>query len=932
MDSSEASSLPNLFNAMKKCDDKQKYKSDKKLLKVKRKRFGSSDEEEEIGEAKIRMEGLFEKDDGENKYRKRFGFRETTLKTGEEDFKRDEKLKYFDPHVIEYQVQRIKIQSISYEAMIKRLKDKSGRFINENKKERFNHNAYSYRNKSNKNNKSFKIRNSKQKQLNNANKDKSEIHPYHQVDDIKLENEHMNYLENRNIGRNYSQSKNYSFIKEEKIDNSSENYNQINVSQKQIQEEPKKEINTFSYLQDLYSKDISDEAEINEESDSDQDQNDVKYESVTDLMIKILDIEDETLEIEKKKRKKINESLQSFLQQIKVKEEEEKNVSTNKNETSKLVQNKNIILNESKPISNQISEATHENKKMLNLDKKEIDKEIGNDFKHKFDEESKKEFSSTKELIVDLPKKLEASETIAEKEIKEKTKSITMNTDENLNAEDINSYFVTNKNHSEQINDYKPDNLKASSQKKEDNTDKNLKVVNDNINKKETFKIEIDEKQIYQSNKNISKEILPNCNEIESSKVDNINFILQNNSQNHDKNKPNVNNEKSAVKLKESQDKNLMNNQKSIAIENNQISNVNKNNEHTNKLTNHLPSTNTIKEKLNFYKGIEVNKTNLSNKVNVRLSPNYGLNNIFDKVKEVFENIRRIRFDESFNISNIPNSFLNDYNKLIDHIKGVPLDIAFNYSSGKKINIVLDIDNTFLHAENIKDEKTFYRMSEYATNFNLKRYLISLDYKGKEIQMSFIFRKYIKEFFQKFDKIANFLINSKGLDVYANKVAQFIQEEFNVCIPKNRIQGRIESEKGKSLKHFLDYKKNELDFLNNCIIIDDKPENWEEVIPNVISSHKFVSFSTKTLTHANIKEKYFEIFPFNFHIRDKTKRELIKFLKPDVYYDNITPIVLEYENSFNHQFKYLNEMLEIVFKISMITNCNFKIKRKKFLI
>jgi hypothetical protein len=111
--------------------------------------------------------------------------------------------------------------------------------------------------------------------------------------------------------------------------------------------------------------------------------------------------------------------------------------------------------------------------------------------------------------------------------------------------------------------------------------------------------------------------------------------------------------------------------------------------------------------------------------------------------------------------------------------------------------------------------------------------------------------------------------------------------------------------------------------VNNCIIIDDKPENWEGFMPNVISSHKFISFSTERLTHDNVKEKYYEMFPFNFHIKYNNKDELIKFLKPEVYYSDVEPIIVEYENSFNHQFKYLNEMFEIIYKISMITNCKF---------
>jgi hypothetical protein len=165
------------------------------------------------------------------------------------------------------------------------------------------------------------------------------------------------------------------------------------------------------------------------------------------------------------------------------------------------------------------------------------------------------------------------------------------------------------------------------------------------------------------------------------------------------------------------------------------------------------------------------------------------------------------------------------------------------------------------------------------------------------------------------------MINSKGLDCYVKEVANTLKEEFNIDIPNHRLVGRKENEKGKDLKYFLEYQTNQDEFLRNCIIIDDKPENWENVTHNVITSHKFISFSTEKINNELLKKKIIEIIPFYINMRSKEYAVWDDFLPK---YTNNAPVVLEYEHSFNHQFKYLNEIFEDIYKISMITKGKFK--------
>jgi len=87
----------------------------------------------------------------------------------------------------------------------------------------------------------------------------------------------------------------------------------------------------FSDLQNMYSKNISDDNENSDYSEYESDQEEVEYESVSDLMMKILDIEDETKDLEKQLRMEIESSTKAHLQEFKLNEEKE--LSVNKKES-----------------------------------------------------------------------------------------------------------------------------------------------------------------------------------------------------------------------------------------------------------------------------------------------------------------------------------------------------------------------------------------------------------------------------------------------------------------------------------------------------------------------------------------------------------------------------------------------------------------------
>jgi len=1088
---------------MKRCEENKKKEEEKQFLKNKRKRVDDD-------EGELNVSCLFTNDLVEQRCEKIIKnnsfWKSETLKTGGYDPRREEKMKYFDPHVIEYQEQRITIRDMTYEEMLLSFKNKNN-FKNDKNLNKNDNKNFVYRkeiNNTNRQDHDFMINNDnsfknydkinrntidygKNEFINNndfyknsnyyRNDSQNEINSNKFNSERNIQNSYIddNFYPKSNKSENRTSS---NFYKDtiKTLDNhckNDKNYNNFNTEydsftgedllKKEIIQE-KQTITTFADYQKMYKKNITDDECDSEESQSSSEDNQ-KYESVTDLMIKVLDIEDDNKVLEKKRRKELDKNIEKYLQEVKQKEktssdtsgeiilinyiDEKKNEYDNKKDIDiylKQINTDEFNINyiDKSNDDKKFSDAKSENQDTLDIKKTMTEnnsKNFGN-----YDESMKSDYSydknideinsqnQIKEVVSDtiisekenekiyeepelkkietldnenninknievdtfIPenKKSETESILKEKSLKSKSsqeiKKISFSKDPDLNnkIQKVESTFELHNNKSilnntNDINKIEPLEYKNNSQKEKEKsktenndenkhstnkssnisdnkiTDKGLNSINKfnlqntknteerkinyNNSKKEPTKDEyLDRKNNkrvnfdYFSAENFNKEQLNkekrNDLKIENkSKFEKEKTIISNNVINiNEVNKP-YDHKDTPLKLHQNSDKiqyltsDTYSNLSSLITKNQTIIKNDFSNSHNNNKSNNL---NKNKEKNNFIPiHNNINESNELQTIKIPQSPKIGLNNIFSDIKNNYEEIFKLRFSQSMNNLESRVELKKNYKNLIENLKNnIPLDIAFNFSQGKKIFMVLDIDNTFLHAETVKDACSLKNIINYAKALNIRRHLIYLNYKDRDFQMSFIFRKYIKEFFHKFDKYTNFYINSKGINSYVEKIIDKLSLEFNIKIPKDRIQARRENENGKSLDSFSDYKKNPQDFLQNCIIVDDKPENWCSVLGNVITSHKFVSFSSENIVEKDLQEKLIEIFPSYINFADIRKKDIIKINNPELKYENNAPVVLEFEHSFNSQFKYLNEMFEIIYKISMITNCKYIFK------
>jgi len=119
-------------------------------------------------------------------------------------------------------------------------------------------------------------------------------------------------------------------------------------------------------------------------------------------------------------------------------------------------------------------------------------------------------------------------------------------------------------------------------------------------------------------------------------------------------------------------------------------------------------------------------------------------------------------------------------------LSSIPFEIFSrrkNFKS-KKINLVLDIDCTLIHALNF-DENS--KSSNIDPTDNLRIFEISINYNEKCYNLKFKIRKYVVEFLQNSFKFCNIFICTHGVEPYAKQVVKILNEQADICIPHENI-------------------------------------------------------------------------------------------------------------------------------------------------
>lgn len=119
-------------------------------------------------------------------------------------------------------------------------------------------------------------------------------------------------------------------------------------------------------------------------------------------------------------------------------------------------------------------------------------------------------------------------------------------------------------------------------------------------------------------------------------------------------------------------------------------------------------------------------------------------------------------------------------------LKALPLESFLKKQDfhGKKINLILDIDSTLIHAIN-KEEDNVKNAVDPTDNSEI--YVITISLNEKNYNLKLKIRKYVIEFLQICNKFCNLYIYTHGVEPYAKEVVKILNSKANVNIPETNI-------------------------------------------------------------------------------------------------------------------------------------------------
>lgn len=252
--------------------------------------------------------------------------------------------------------------------------------------------------------------------------------------------------------------------------------------------------------------------------------------------------------------------------------------------------------------------------------------------------------------------------------------------------------------------------------------------------------------------------------------------------------------------------------------------------------------------------------------------------------------------------------------------KGIKENYTFNYISPKfetlclqeismtsllhlypnrKINIVLDLDQTIIHSKPI--ELFNSKSKQLLTN---ESHTIKGIINETKFALYFNFRPFFKEFISLLKPFASFYIFTLSHQNYARLVVDIIRNTTGIELSEERVISMKTQEEAmhfqKSLSHYRDINP------TNTLIVDDSAVKWDRLnIPNLLLSKRYMSFFDE------------DGLGYHYVIEDKPPQENICFFDDQ---ECRLPIFLENELSKRFQLKYLAIFIEQTFKLSLIRN------------
>ena len=290
----------------------------------------------------------------------------------------------------------------------------------------------------------------------------------------------------------------------------------------------------------------------------------------------------------------------------------------------------------------------------------------------------------------------------------------------------------------------------------------------------------------------------------------------------------------------------------------------------------------------------------------------------FDKTKE-----KKI-INDLYYETNLINQ-KNDIHKLIEKIKKMNIEEIIKTQEGnanKKLNIVLDLDNTCIYGFTINRQEQLKLVLKYPKK---EIFFIEFMMNGNYIISALLIRKGLKEFFDFTKNFCNFYINTLGYENYGKEIKNNLETLFDI---------KFIGFKGRNNK--LENKKNLYDLSlesKNAVIFDDKPFVWKDDKANVIISKIFTDreIILDKLKRNNLENnlhsflKYYIPFFYYKSSQEKWQNQRLMIDNSCPFYDFDKKYCFsgEYLESTKYQFIYMKEVIKIIYYL--IYNSNMRV-------
>ena len=266
-----------------------------------------------------------------------------------------------------------------------------------------------------------------------------------------------------------------------------------------------------------------------------------------------------------------------------------------------------------------------------------------------------------------------------------------------------------------------------------------------------------------------------------------------------------------------------------------------------------------------------------------------------------------------------------DIHELIEKIKKMNIQEIIKSQEGnanKKLNIVLDLDNTCIYAFPISQQDLSNLVIKYPRK---ELYGIVFQYINKIIISASIVRNGLKQFFDFTKSFCNFYINTLGFEKYGIEIKKYLEEKFDIKFSGFKARKNEEDRTKFLYDMFLESK--------NAVIFDDKPMVWVKDNQNVIMSKCFTDEEMNTdflrkYRLENNKHLFLKNYgPFAYYksSNENWLKQRLKFELECPFYNfnERNCFSGEYLDSSKYQFIYMKEVVKIIYYL--IYNSNMRV-------